>query len=83
MIEAGIMMELHEGPSLIEMGFNFGTLHILFDISGYQIVADHSHLTHRVSLHLLVEEEMNLDMPSCNQSRYNCGYHTMDLLTIR
>ena len=79
MIEAGIMMELHEGPSLIEMGFNFGTLYIMFDISGYQIVADDSHLTHRVSLHLLIEEEMNLDMPSCCQSRYN----TMDLLTTR
>ena len=77
------MMELHEGPSLIEMGFNFGTLYVLFDISGFEIVAHHSHLTHRVSLHLLVEEEMNLDMPSFNQSRYNCGYHTLDLLTIR
>ena len=63
------MMELHEGPSLIEMGFNFGTLYIMFDISGYQIVADDSHLTHRVSLHLLVEEEMDLDLGSVSRSQ--------------
>ena len=56
-------MELHKGASFIDSGFNL-CIFFYFRISNQvvsKIVVDNPHLLYRIGLHLLVEEEMDLD----------------------